>query len=408
MKAVVLEIRGNKAAVLSSDGTVMTVSNQNYSIGEDIDMKQEKSFRFGRNWATAAVGMAASLLIFCGGGVLAYNTPVSTITMDINPSIEYSVNIFDDVIEATALNPDGKDIIAEVDWKYGKLSSVIDETIAVLEDMDYLDPDNWEDNGLIIAVTADDSDREARLVEALRVELQYIVFGDDEDATNDDEELGDNVQVMGVGQERVLAAAELSDEFGYKVTPGKLNLIEKLSASMVEADGDPLTDEEIAEWLDKPVKEIMKEIKENKEFDDDAINDDDDDAINDDDDDAVSDDDDDDSDLAGNGNAFGKDKDGNLICDHCTAVCDCSWDQCEKENCPYCDKDCKCALVDDDDATVDEDDEDGVNDDDDEVVLDDEDDDSDDDEDKNDEDNDDKNGNSKNDSSDEDDEEETD
>ncbi|NLT48775.1 MAG: hypothetical protein GXX92_10240, partial [Clostridiales bacterium] len=61
------------------------------------------------------------------------------------------------------------------------------------------------------------------------------------------------VESEAVGLERVKEAEQLG------VTPGKLNLVEKLVKS------SPVPEEIIIEeWLDKPVKEINKLIKENK------------------------------------------------------------------------------------------------------------------------------------------------
>jgi|GEM_PF-2765608 len=426
MKAVVLEIKGRKAAVLSKDGVVSEVPDKNYAIGEEINMDEKKKFNFGRNWTTAIAGMAAAFLVLIGGGAVAYGTPVSYVTMDVNPSIQYTLNIFNDVIEAEALNEDAESVIPEIEWKFQDIEDVIEQTIDALDDEGYLDKSNWDENGIVISVNARSEERSDRLVSALTDELQAIIFEEDDDSSNDDEELGENVQVIGIGEERVLKAAELSEDLGYKVTPGKLNLVEKLSASYVAAGKDALDPdldiddpEGIKYWLNQPVKSIMAEINSTKatlrtgeEDDDDAVTDDEDGDDDEDlgngkalgkdkddngicdkctngcdceydqcaregcldcdddckcaqtDDEAVVDDDDDDEDL-GNGKPIGKDKDDNGICDKCTNGCDCTYDQCEREECPYCDLGCKCLLGDDDDAITDDDDVDDDDDDDD-------------------------------------------
>lgn len=61
------------------------------------------------------------------------------------------------------------------------------------------------------------------------------------------------VEAEGVGQERVEEAKAMG------VTPGKLNLVDKLKGS---SDETAEINEE--EWLEKPVKDIMKQIKENQ------------------------------------------------------------------------------------------------------------------------------------------------
>ncbi len=58
------------------------------------------------------IPVMAAFFLFVFGNI--YFTPVSYISIDINPSIELSVNIFDRVIEATASNEDGENIINSV------------------------------------------------------------------------------------------------------------------------------------------------------------------------------------------------------------------------------------------------------------------------------------------------------
>jgi hypothetical protein len=42
MKAVIVEIKGNAAALLSEDGRVLKVKNKNYVIGQEITIKNNK------------------------------------------------------------------------------------------------------------------------------------------------------------------------------------------------------------------------------------------------------------------------------------------------------------------------------------------------------------------------------
>ncbi len=58
---------------------------------------------------------AAAVLIFFIGGI--YYTPVSYISIDINPSIELSINAFDKIVDVSATNQDGENIINSLDLK---------------------------------------------------------------------------------------------------------------------------------------------------------------------------------------------------------------------------------------------------------------------------------------------------
>src|SRR5665648_659946 len=188
MKAVVLDIKKNKAVALSDDGMVKEVNNKNFRIGQTIEMEKKSMKKMSKKYRNIAAGVAASLVILLGGGTAyAYNTPVAHVSLDVNPSITYSVNAFNRVIDVDRTNPDGEAILQTMVW------------------------DN--ENQLILAIknelakfVAEDTDKE--------------IVAADLDET-----------VIGIGAERVADAAQLSEDLGFAVTHGKLNLVQKLSAS---------------------------------------------------------------------------------------------------------------------------------------------------------------------------------
>lgn len=65
-----------------------------------------------------AAAVAAVVIVFAAVGALAsYLVPVSVISVDINPSVELNLNIFDRVIDAVAYNDDAEEILASVNIK---------------------------------------------------------------------------------------------------------------------------------------------------------------------------------------------------------------------------------------------------------------------------------------------------
>lgn len=75
--------------------------------------------------------VAASLLFFfltLGGGAYAYYTPVSTVTININPSIEFKLNRWSRVVSSHALNSDGQKILLELNTK----NKPIDEALVMV------------------------------------------------------------------------------------------------------------------------------------------------------------------------------------------------------------------------------------------------------------------------------------
>ncbi|MFZ2539716.1 MAG: hypothetical protein WAX04_12590 [Oscillospiraceae bacterium] len=244
MKSVIVEIRDKFAAALSDDGCITKVKNNNYVIGQVIEMRKETQFK-SKKLAIMAVS-AAAFVILCGTGAYVYASPYSYVSLDVNPSIEYSLNRFDRVLSVDAVNEDGDKILNEIDLN-DLNNKTIDEAMAITVDQlskdGYFDGDI--DGGIVIATSGEDSAKAEELADELQQSVQENTVENGDTVT---------VEAISVGKERVEKAKELG------VTPGKLSLVEKLQASA--ADPDSII---IGDWLNKPVKEIMQTIKENKQ-----------------------------------------------------------------------------------------------------------------------------------------------
>ena len=115
MRAVVTQIQGKFAAILSEDGRIEKITNKNYVIGQVIEMKENvKAKKHIAAWVASA---AAIVLVALGGTAYAYYSPYYYVSLDVNPSIEYTLNRFDRVLTAKAVNEDGTEILKEVDLK---------------------------------------------------------------------------------------------------------------------------------------------------------------------------------------------------------------------------------------------------------------------------------------------------
>ena len=65
-----------------------------------------------------AVAAAAFIFLIGAGSFQMYFSESSYIDMDVNPSIELSVNRFDRVIRMSAYNKDGKEVLSELNLKH--------------------------------------------------------------------------------------------------------------------------------------------------------------------------------------------------------------------------------------------------------------------------------------------------
>ncbi len=83
-----------------------------------LEKQREKTRRIRLYAARRFVLAAATLFFFVGaGGYSVYRYPVSFISIDVNPSIELSVNRFGRVVSTKAYNEHGMDVIGQVPLK---------------------------------------------------------------------------------------------------------------------------------------------------------------------------------------------------------------------------------------------------------------------------------------------------
>ncbi|MEG1491709.1 MAG: hypothetical protein RR227_05470, partial [Oscillospiraceae bacterium] len=237
MKAIIVEIKGKFVAALSDDGTVIRMKNENFAVGQVIDAKKitvTKTKALSR-FAAAAAGF----MLVCGlgfGGIYAYKTPASYVSMDVNPSIEYTLNMFDRVLEVEAVNDDGTKILQKITLE-NLTNKTIDDAIALT-----LDEINREgylkgEGGIVIAT----SGKKSAASEELAAHLKSLITAQCAENKNTV-----SIESMAVSRE------QLDEAKAQGVTPGKLILVQKL---MAEHPHDKTLSAE--EWLKKPVKEIM-------------------------------------------------------------------------------------------------------------------------------------------------------
>ncbi len=240
MKAVIVELRGTYAVALSDDGCIRQLKNKDYVVGQEIELTAVRKPAL-RIASIAAVIAAIAIPSY------AYYAPYSYVSLDTVPSIEYSLNRFDRVLSCTVVNGEGAEILERLALKNKNINEAIQLTVNAIAEEGYLT--SAESGDIVITASSKDDEKSDRLAETL---------ADTAAASAREEALTVEVEAEGVGQKRVQDAKALG------ITPGKLNLIEELKQS-----SDPETPVEIEDWVDKSVKEIIKQTKENKKTEND-------------------------------------------------------------------------------------------------------------------------------------------
>lgn len=121
----VLEINKGKAVLLKTDGSFVTVkAKKGWERGE-IVMFQEKSY----TRIISAAACLLALLLFLPAAYL-YVTPETYISVDVNPSVELSVNHFGRIISAKAYNKGAEKILDEMKLKNKNYEAAVKELVS--------------------------------------------------------------------------------------------------------------------------------------------------------------------------------------------------------------------------------------------------------------------------------------
>jgi hypothetical protein len=186
-----------------------------------------------------ALALSGALILSLGGGGFAYakTTPVAYVSMDINPSVELGVNTFNEVVSAEAYNEDGKKVLEGTNLIKTDVDKAVSTIITNAIEDGYVKEDGT--SGIEIA-TASDKDKVA---DKLEETVKEVV-----NKTLEDNEVDATVEAEKVALQRRDEARKLG------ITPGKLNLIQKLQ------ELDPSI--KVEDYKSSSVKEIMKKTNE--------------------------------------------------------------------------------------------------------------------------------------------------
>ncbi|WP_026889322.1 anti-sigma-I factor RsgI family protein [Clostridium beijerinckii] len=190
-----------------------------------------------------ALVLSVVALSSLGGGVYAHakTTPVAYVSVDINPSIELSINTFDQVISAEAYNEDGEKVLEDTNLVNSDVDDAVKNIISNAVSDGYIKEDG---TSAVEITTATDKDNVAtKLDESLK-----------QIADKSLEE--NNIEATVETQNVALARRDEARKLG--ITPGKLNLIQKLQ----ELDSTI----NVEDYKSSSVKDIQKKAKELKKI----------------------------------------------------------------------------------------------------------------------------------------------
>jgi len=217
----------------------------------------------GRIYEMKKLAIAACMALLLIGGGFAYATPVSYLSVDINPSVELGINTLGQVVSIEAFNEDGKDDLSDLHVKGMKVKEAVGVIIDAAADKGFIKDDG--SSVVLLTVTNDDKEKADQLTTAAEEGAEAALAENEASA---------EVSQAAISKARRAAASDPDID----ISPGKMNLIQKLW-EVTENDGVAVTADdydtgaivefaktELGEsdktYADSSVKEIMKAIKE--------------------------------------------------------------------------------------------------------------------------------------------------
>lgn len=180
--------------------------------GTVIMMKERKN-----NWKKRLVAAAAALALVIGlsagtGFYLRNQAVAATVSLDVNPSVELSVNRNDRVLNVTANNEDGKTIIGDMDLKGSDLDVAVNAIVGSMVRNGYL---NELANSVLVSVDSKDAAAGTALQEKLAQEISVILEGDSFSGAVISQTVEKNENLANQAQE-------------HRISVGKANLIQQI------------------------------------------------------------------------------------------------------------------------------------------------------------------------------------
>lgn len=119
----------------------------------------QKVYRKGATHRIPYMRYAVALIcmLVAGSGYFAYFTPVSAISVDTDSSVELKVNLFNRVIEVSALDPAGETLVDSVSVMYCKYMDAVQQLVEAGED----------ETPAIVTVSADSEERNTQMMAAI-------------------------------------------------------------------------------------------------------------------------------------------------------------------------------------------------------------------------------------------------
>ncbi len=184
-KGILLEVEGKTGIVLTPTGEFRRVPLPagDPAVGDEILVPALDAGtglrRWARIWAAAAAAVLLAVLAPVGYWHWSLAQPAALVMIDINPSIQLTVNGRRHVVEAEGLNADGQEVLDQIEWRRRPVEAVTRAIAAQAIRLGKLNP-AADDSAVVVAVaplagTGRSAGLTQSIVEQSRSALQFVV-----------------------------------------------------------------------------------------------------------------------------------------------------------------------------------------------------------------------------------------
>lgn len=232
-KGIIMEVHHDKAIVMNERGQFDEIkATSGMYVGREIE--------YGDHSAMKVAATLCMLLVMIGG-IFGFNyhvnqtTPVSYVAVDINPGVEFTVNVYDRIINASPKNQEGKLVLAGIDYNGEDIQTAVENFVNEATSLGFIDQGN--DNAVLITVVNDDNAKAYLLQDKLVARVNHFFVEN---------------QILGIvlTEESNTVMKSVADSHGMSV--GKYRL-----AQQAAKENESLSVEEASQM---PVKELNKII----------------------------------------------------------------------------------------------------------------------------------------------------
>lgn len=260
-KGIIMEIHDQKAIVMSTKGQFDEINaTPSMEVGNEIQYGDDSKLK---------IAATLCMLFIMFGSVFGFNflanqrTPVSYVAVDVNPGVEFTVNMYDEVISVSATNKDGELVLAGLDYKGQKIEEATKNFIDEVTKMGYIDK-NKDDNAAMITVVNDNELKALNLQERLYLKVNEffvenhilgVVLGEE---TNEMLRLEAQSKGVSAGKLRLIKQAVKADPS--LTQEAAANMAVKDLNKVIEAKEAPApvkSEEELLEEKDSTIMTVM-------------------------------------------------------------------------------------------------------------------------------------------------------